>query len=183
MATVSLMPTGSPQRLADLARWLVFSRRPPWPAAAPSPFVDRPPPRVDGSGLRVCFIGHASFLIQSGGHNILLDPVWSERVSPVPFAGPRRVNDPGVAFAALPPIDTVLVSHCHYDHLDTATLSRLAATHRPRVITPLGNDTIMRAADRRIAVEAYDWHERVQLSPTAGGHPGADAALVGPARV
>ena len=65
---------------------------------------------------------------------------WSERASPVGFAGPKRVNDPGIAFDALPPIDAVLVSHGHYDHLDVATLSRLAATHRPRVITPLGND-------------------------------------------
>ena len=82
-------------------------------------------------------------LLQTAGLNILIDPVWSERVSPVSFAGPKRVNDPGIAFDALPPIDVVLVSHCHYDHLDVETLSRLHAAHRPRVITPLGNDTIM----------------------------------------
>jgi L-ascorbate metabolism protein UlaG (beta-lactamase superfamily) len=53
--------------------------------------------------------------------NMLLDPVWSERASPFRFAGPKRVNDPGIAFADLPPIDVVLVSHAHYDHLDVAT--------------------------------------------------------------
>ena len=90
---------------------------------------------------------------------------WSERASPVGFAGPKRVNDPGIAFDALPPIDAVLVSHGHYDHLDVATLSRLAATHRPRVITPLGNDAVMRAHDPAIAAEGFDWHERVVLAP------------------
>jgi metal-dependent hydrolase (beta-lactamase superfamily II) len=61
--------------------------------------------------------------------------------------GPKPVNDPGIAFADLPPIDVVLVSHGHYDHLDLTTLSRLAAVYHPRVVTPLGNDTIMRNHD------------------------------------
>jgi L-ascorbate metabolism protein UlaG (beta-lactamase superfamily) len=102
-------------------------------------------------------------LLQTAGLNLLLDPVWSERVSPVSFAGPMRVNDPGVAFEALPPINAVLVSHAHYDHLDLPTLSRLAAAHRPRVITPLGNDTIMQDHVPAIAAEAYDWGDRVTL--------------------
>ena len=121
-----------------------------WPVWAPSPFADRPPPRVAGSAWRISYIGHASLLIQTSGLNILIDPVWSQRCSPVSFAGPKRVNDPGIPFDALPPIDIVLVSHNHYDHLDAATLSRLATSpHRPRVVTPLGNDTIMRAHERR----------------------------------
>ena len=95
--------------------------------------------------------------------NLLLDPVWSKRASPFRFVGPKRVNDPGVDFAKLPPIDAVLVSHGHYDHLDVATLSRLAASHRPRVITPLGNDTIMRNHDPAIAAESYDWGDRVEV--------------------
>jgi L-ascorbate metabolism protein UlaG (beta-lactamase superfamily) len=101
--------------------------------------------------------------LQTAGLNILIDPVWSERVSPVSFAGPKRVNAPGVAFDALPPIDIVLVSHCHYDHLDLETLSRLAAAHKARMITPLGNDTIMKAHDPAIRAEAYDWHHRIEL--------------------
>jgi L-ascorbate metabolism protein UlaG (beta-lactamase superfamily) len=63
----------------------------------------------------------------------------------------------------LPPIDIVLVSHCHYDHLDIPTLSRLAAIHHPRVVTPLGNDTIMRDGDPAIRAETYDWYDRVDL--------------------
>jgi L-ascorbate metabolism protein UlaG (beta-lactamase superfamily) len=89
--------------------------------------------------------------------------VWSQRCSPVSFAGPKRVNDPGIAFDALPPIDIVLVSHCHYDHLDVETLSRLAEVHRPRMIAPLGNDTIIKSYDSAVITEAYDWHQRVEL--------------------
>src|SRR5271170_2608857 len=113
-------------------------------------FFDRPPARVEGAIWRICYVGHASWLIQTAGLNILLDPVWSKRASPFRCIGPKRVNDPGIAFADLPPIDVVLVTHGHYDHLDVTTLSRLAAAHRARVITPLGNDTIMRNHDPAI---------------------------------
>jgi L-ascorbate metabolism protein UlaG (beta-lactamase superfamily) len=129
----------------------------------PSPHADQPPPRVNGETVRLSFVGHASWLIQTSGVNILVDPVWSMRASPVAFAGPRRRNDPGIAFEALPNIDIVLVSHGHYDHLDLPTLSRLTATFAPRVITPLGNDITMRARDAKIRVEAFDWHDRVEL--------------------
>jgi L-ascorbate metabolism protein UlaG (beta-lactamase superfamily) len=165
-------PSGGPARSRrDLLRWM-FARqrgsRAKWPAWAPSPHADRPPRRVDGAAIRVVYVGHASFLVQSGGLNILLDPVWSARASPFRFIGPKRVNDPGIALADLPPIDAVLVSHGHYDHLDVATLSRLAAAHRPRVITPLGNDAIMRRRDAAIAAEAYDWQQRVELGAGVG---------------
>jgi L-ascorbate metabolism protein UlaG (beta-lactamase superfamily) len=150
------------KRSTDLLRF--FSRRgEKWPEWTPSPHSDRPPARVDGKMIRVSYVGHVSVLIQTAGLNILCDPVWSERASPFTFVGPKRVNDPGIAFEALPPIDLVLVSHCHYDHLDVATLSRLAAVHCPRVITPLGNDTIMHAYDSAIRAEAHDWETRVDL--------------------
>jgi L-ascorbate metabolism protein UlaG (beta-lactamase superfamily) len=102
-------------------------------------------------------------LIQAAGLNLLIDPVWSERASPFRFAGPKRVNDPGIAFDDLPSIDAVLVSHGHYDHLDVATLLRLARFHHPRVITPLGNDAIMRRHDPTIRAQAHDWGDRVEL--------------------
>ncbi len=161
-------PHGAPPRgRRDLLRWVAdrYGRgtRAKWPASAPSPYADRPPERVEGATWRVSYVGHASWLVQTAGLNILLDPVWSERASPFQFIGPKRVNDPGIAFADLPPIDVVLVSHAHYDHLDVATLSRLAKAHRPRVITPLGNDAIMRSRDPAIAAEAYDWNDRIDI--------------------
>jgi L-ascorbate metabolism protein UlaG (beta-lactamase superfamily) len=154
----------APKGFLDMARWITSGTSEKWPEWAPSPYADTPPVRVNGPAIRISFVGHASLLIQVGGANLLFDPVWSERASPFRFAGPRRVNDPGIAFDALPPVHAVLVSHGHYDHLDLATLSRLAAVHRPRVITPLGNDTVMRSHDPAIAAEAYDWHQRVVLA-------------------
>ncbi len=163
-------PDGVPPRsLGEVLRWQ-FGRsrqRQAWPEWAPSPHADTPPQRVDGDKVRLSFVGHVSWLIQAGGLNILIDPVWSERVSPVRWAGPRRVNEPGIAFEALPKIDVVLVSHGHYDHLDIATLSRLTAKFSPRVVTPLGNDVTMRGADAAIRAEAFDWHDRVDLGGLA----------------
>ena len=132
--------------------------------SVPSPFRDHPPKRVAGQDLRVSYIGHASVLVQTRSLNILVDPVWSQRASPVRWAGPRRVNAPGVAIENLPPIDAVLVSHNHYDHLDLSTLSRIVRDHAPRVVTPLGNDVIMKRHDRHIVAEAWDWNARVPLS-------------------
>jgi L-ascorbate metabolism protein UlaG (beta-lactamase superfamily) len=157
----------SPKGRRELLRWLVGRRRrgtrAKWPVWAPSPYIDRPPTRVEGAIWRISYVGHASFLIQTAGCNILLDPVWSKRASPLRFIGPRRVNDPGIAFSDLPPIHVVLVSHGHYDHLDVRTLSRIAAAHRARVITPLGNDVVVRSFDSAIAAEAYDWEERADI--------------------
>ncbi|WP_172626616.1 MBL fold metallo-hydrolase [Bradyrhizobium ivorense] len=159
-------PDGSPPKsLGEVLRWQFGGRgaRSVWPDWVPSPYADTPPPRVEGAKVRFSFVGHASWLIQTAGLNILVDPVWSMRASPFSFAGPKRHNDPGIAFEKLPKIDAVLVSHGHYDHLDVATLSRLAATFAPRVVTPLGNDVTMRAADEAIKAEAFDWHQRVEL--------------------
>ncbi|HEY3793488.1 MAG TPA: MBL fold metallo-hydrolase, partial [Bradyrhizobium sp.] len=160
-------PDGSPPKsLGEVLRWQFGGgrQRSTWPVWAPSGYADMPPPRVDGDKMRLSFVGHASWLIQTAGLNILVDPVWSERVSPISWAGPKRHNDPGIAFDALPDIDIVLVSHGHYDHLDVATLSKLAAKFSPRVITPLGNDTAMRSSDSAIKAEAFDWQDRVGLS-------------------
>jgi L-ascorbate metabolism protein UlaG (beta-lactamase superfamily) len=159
-------PDGAPPKsLRQMLRWQ-FGRgrkRATWPDWAPSPHVDTPPARVDGDKVRLSFVGHVSWLIQTARLNILIDPVWSERVSPLSFAGPKRRNDPGIAFEALPKIDVVLVSHGHYDHLDAPTLSKLAASFAPRVITPLGNDAGMRKANGAIRAETFDWHDRVEL--------------------
>jgi L-ascorbate metabolism protein UlaG (beta-lactamase superfamily) len=154
-----------PKSLGEVLRWQFGGdrNRAKWPDWAASPYADTPPARVSGDKVRLSFVGHASWLIQTAGLNILVDPVWSMRASPFAWAGPKRHNDPGIAFDALPDIDVVLVSHGHYDHLDIATLSKLAAKFAPRVITPLGNDVTMREADSAIKAEAFDWQDRVEL--------------------
>lgn len=150
------------QGFLDLLRWQMGGGRVAWPEAAPGARV-APDRSVDA--LRVTMIGHASVLIQVNGLNILTDPVWSDRASPVTFAGPKRVNAPGVSLESLPPIHAVLVSHNHYDHLDLDTLGRLWRAHRPKIITPLGNDTIMRAADPSIEVTTIDWNGEAAIGP------------------
>ena len=124
--------------------------------------------------LRTTLIGHASFLIQVAHRNILIDPVFAERASPFDFTGPRRVNPPGIAFADLPAIHTVLLTHNHYDHLDLASLDRLWRRDRPHFVAPLGNDAIIRARHPDIPVESRDWDERwssATASPLTCGRP------------
>lgn len=155
-----------PRGFASLLRWQLGGGREPWPDRVPSTFAnDVPPARVDGSGIRVSFAGHATFLVQTAGCNVLIDPVWADRASPLSFAGPRRRNPPGIAFDRLPPIDAVLVSHNHYDHLDLGTLAQLWRRDRPLIVTPLGNDAIIHAHDPAIEVATLDWGEAAALGP------------------
>jgi L-ascorbate metabolism protein UlaG (beta-lactamase superfamily) len=122
----------------ELLKW-VSSRRPGlWQPWIPSPPGPKPPERVADSDLRVTFINHSTVLLQTEGLNLLTDPVWSNWVSPVSFAGPRRHRAPGVRFEDLPPIDAILISHDHYDHLDVPTLKRLSKHRPPTVFCPLG---------------------------------------------
>ena len=156
-----------PGRLVDFLKWQFGGGRARWPARWPSPFPPAMPPRrVGGDAMRVTMVGHATLLLQVAGLNILTDPVWSERVSPFSFLGPRRVNPPGIAFEALPPIDLVMLSHNHYDHLDLATLGRLKQAHDPLVVTPLGNDAIIGAAHPSVRVAAHDWGAAVAVGGT-----------------
>ncbi len=156
-----------PGGLRDVLKWQFGGgrQRVHWPKTVESSFAPaKPEARISGEGLRVTMVGHASMLIQVAGLNILTDPVWSERVSPFSFIGPRRVVAPGIAFADLPPIDIVLVSHNHYDHLDLSTLKRLQQAHRPRFVTPLGNDTIIRRKVPEADITSLDWGHRLEIA-------------------
>lgn len=152
---------GTDRSLGDILRWRLGERRAPWPASVPvSPSM--PEARVEQ--LRISMVGHATLLIQVAGINLLTDPVWSDRASPLSFAGPRRVTAPGVAFEHLPPIHAVLLSHNHYDHLDLRTLRRLDEHHRPLMIMPLGNDAIVRRAISGARIQVGDWGDRIAIS-------------------
>ncbi|WP_082594725.1 MBL fold metallo-hydrolase [Sphingomonas sp. Root710] len=148
----------------EIWRWQSSRAAAKWPKSveitpvAPAPLQDK---------LRITMVGHATTLIQAGTLNILADPVWSKRVSPVSFIGPRRVTAPGIAFDDLPPIHVVLISHNHYDHLDIATLRRLHAKHRPLMIMPLGNDTIVRKAIPGARIVTGDWGSRIPIDASA----------------
>jgi N-acyl-phosphatidylethanolamine-hydrolysing phospholipase D len=145
-------------------RWTFFASRvwtttvAPRTASFALAAVDERALRAARGAPTVTWVGHSTLLVRLDGVNFLTDPQWSDRASPVSFAGPRRVTPPGMPFEELPPIHFVVISHDHYDHLDQLTVKRLAATHRPRFLVPLG----MKAwfADNGIdEVEELDWWE------------------------
>jgi L-ascorbate metabolism protein UlaG (beta-lactamase superfamily) len=154
----------APLGFRELMRWQFGGGRSVWPKIAPSPFPPaKPEDRIDGSALRVTMVGHASLLIQVAGLNILTDPVWSPRTSPFSFAGPKRVVGPGIRFEDLPPIDLIIVTHNPYDHLDLATLKRLHTERRSPIITPLGNETIIRRAVPEARISVMDWGQQLSI--------------------
>jgi len=151
----------SDKSLREVLRWRLKGKRSPWPKLVRPRLGLQPASSVEG--LRITLVGHASLLIQVAGVNLLVDPVWSERASPSRWAGPRRRNPPAIAFKDLPPIHAVLVTHNHYDHLDVATVKALWHAHRPLVLAPLGNDTIIHAAAREAEVTTGDWWQNFAL--------------------
>lgn len=152
----------SPRRSGFLISMVTGDDRPPWPEHVEiTPAVPRP--RIEGDRMVVTWVGHATALVQTQGLNILTDPIWSDHASPIPPLGPRRVSEPGICFEDLPPIDLVLVSHNHYDHLDLPTLRRLWERDRPLIVTSLGNDAVI--ADAGAEAVTRDWGGRVEVAP------------------
>lgn len=112
---------------------------------------------------------HSTVLIQADGLNILTDPIFSERCSPVSWAGPKRVRNPGVSFDKLPPVDVILISHDHYDHLDLATVEKLVARDNPLIFMGLGvGRHLSLMKDARIV--EMDWWEESHLLPGLNLH-------------
>jgi L-ascorbate metabolism protein UlaG (beta-lactamase superfamily) len=146
-----------------LLKWITTRRRQPWPRWVEGSSRQGPWPVPGPSEVGATFINHSTFLLQFAGVNVLTDPVWSDRASPVPWAGPRRVRRPGVAFDDLPEVHVVLVSHNHYDHMDLATLRRLQRRFRPRFVTTLGNRRYL--TRRRLqGVEELDWWQSLEAA-------------------
>lgn len=124
---------------------------------------NKPIDRVYGAEIVVTFVNHATMLIQTEGLNILTDPVWSYRVSPFQFLGPARYMDPGIALEDLPPIDVVLLSHNHYDHLDIKALKRITQRDSSQIVTTLGNKKYL-ASRKILRVTELDWGETHEIS-------------------
>jgi L-ascorbate metabolism protein UlaG (beta-lactamase superfamily) len=148
--------------VAGYLRLRMTTSQPEWPAHVPVAATPQPAARVDGDEIHVTMIGHATLLLQTRGMNVLTDPMWSERASPLSFAGPKRITPPAIELAQLPRIDLVLISHNHWDHLDLPTLRALDAAFRPRVIVPLGNRAMVAAVMPASEVSEHDWGEVVE---------------------
>jgi N-acyl-phosphatidylethanolamine-hydrolysing phospholipase D len=153
-------------RMRDRFRGRPSITRAAFAAAHPPAAPSFPTPRAAPDQIVLTWIGHSSFLIQIAGYNILADPVWSEFASPVQFAGPRRWVSAAVPFDALPPIDAVIISHDHYDHLDRPTVERLAQrSPAARWFAPLGVGDWLRA--RGVTqVDERDWWGSARLGET-----------------
>src|SRR5215469_4884012 len=150
---------------ADVLRWKFTSRREPSPRFVADVRPSQPPPDVPSNELRVTLINHSTVLIQQAGTNILTDPIWSKRASPFTFLGPSRHRDAGVRWRDLPRIDIVLLSHNHYDHLDLATLRKLANRGQSQFVVPLGLTKLL--SSRRIGpVHELDWGDSLPLAGT-----------------
>lgn len=172
---------GAVRGFPDLLRWRRERQR---NGVAPNPPADAWPigtpeivrPAAPATELRVTWVGHATVLIQIGGLNVLTDPIWSRRASPLRFMGPARLTPPGIPFDSLPPIDAVLISHDHYDHLDAPTVRRIVEVHGERVhwITPLGYRRWLERRGARVVSE-LDWQQATGVS--GGGAPLTVTAL------
>ncbi len=150
-------PGGMPPRgFIDLLKWQFSGEKKEWPkfqenTAKPNILVD-----VDSMTLGVTFINHASFLIQANGLNVLTDPIFSERASPVQWAGPKRARLPGMTLKDLPRIDLVLISHNHYDHLDRHSIQDLQNKFAPLFVVPLGDAEHLKKFGAKNIIE-LDW--------------------------
>jgi L-ascorbate metabolism protein UlaG (beta-lactamase superfamily) len=144
-----------------LLRWKLTAERAQWRAPPVDPVFAPPPSAVAVGVVALTFIGHATFMIRLPDAVVLTDPVFSQRCSPLSRAGPKRVRPPGIALADLPRPDVVLISHCHYDHMDLPGLRELQRRHAPRFITMLGNSKILRG----VGIEAteLDWWEEITV--------------------
>ena len=147
------LPAGTP---LDVLRWKLTSRPARWPRSVANTHPVRIPDGVAADEVAATFVGHATFLLQFRGANLLTDPIWSACAGPFGRLGPRRVRPPALALDALPPLRAVLVSHNHYDHLDLPTLRALDRAQRPLFVTSLGNERWLKRRGIRDVVE-LDW--------------------------
>jgi L-ascorbate metabolism protein UlaG (beta-lactamase superfamily) len=144
-------------------RWKLTSRPEPSPPFITDVAQSIPPRKVEGRQFRITLVNHSTVLVQGSGFNLLTDPIWSERASPLSWIGPRRRRKPGVRIEDVPPIDAVLVSHNHFDHLDLATLRQLAIRGRSTFIVAARGARLLRS-QKIEPIHELDWGESLTMS-------------------
>lgn len=152
-----------PQGIGGVLKWILNRDKGPWPEQPDAYVGAKPANRIEGDSLVLTFVNHSTFLIQTNGLNILTDPVWSNRVGPTSWLGIKRKRPPGLRFEELPPIDVVLLSHNHYDHLDLPTIKKLVKAHNPLFVTPLGVSHLPKSVDGRVTRE-LDWNDTLRIN-------------------
>ena len=148
---------------SGLLKWQLNRQRGVWNAYREEPRGAAPPHHVEQGQMRVTFINHATTLIQLDGLNVLTDPIYADRASPLSFIGPHRVRPPGIKFEDLPPIHAVVISHNHYDHLDVATLERVqTAFPHVEIFCGLGNKVFLESQGLQ-QVHELDWDQSLNV--------------------
>jgi L-ascorbate metabolism protein UlaG (beta-lactamase superfamily) len=148
--------------LKDVIKWMRTSKPTKWPAITIKP-MPSPPARVEGNDLRITFVNHSTFLIQTQGVNMLTDPVLSNTIGPIPGHGIKRLAAPGFRLNQLPKIDAILISHDHYDHLDLPTVRKIVRRDQAKVYTGLGVDTILKGKHiPHTHIQTLGWWQAVE---------------------
>ncbi len=149
-------------RLLDILKFKFLHKKAPWPTFIPNTVQPQLPLELAPNKAAITFVNHATLLIQFSDLNILTDPVFSKRVSPLSWLGPKRVRHPGVTLAELPRIDLVTISHNHYDHLDLPSLRQLNQRHQPLFVVPLGNARLLQSIGITKVIE-LDWWQTIDM--------------------
>jgi N-acyl-phosphatidylethanolamine-hydrolysing phospholipase D len=173
-------PDSEPHAFRDLLKWTRERRaqsRAPSPARGSlptaAPVISHP--RAAASEFTATWIGHSTVLMQIGGMNVITDPVFSQRASPLQWAGPRRIMDAALSIDALPPLDAILLSHNHYDHLDKVAVKQIVrANPNATWIVPLELGAYIRPWGVRRIVELDWWQQasidRLRVTATPARH-------------
>ncbi len=148
--------------LYELLKWQLTRRRQRWPTHVTNTAQPRFLTPQQGDQLAATWIGHATWVLQLGGQTLVTDPLLFERASPVPWAGPKRVRDPGASLAELPRVDAVLLSHNHFDHLDLPSVVALHRRDAPLFLVPLGNGKLLKKQGIDRVIE-LDWWQTTTL--------------------
>lgn len=146
----------------EILKWRVNRKVEPWPLI-PIQQAKITKERTAIGECLVTYITHSTVLIQNDGKNILTDPIWSKRASPLSFLGPQRITLPGIKFEDLPPIDIVLISHNHYDHMDIPTLKKISKEHNPVYFVPKGNRKFLKNRGITGEIHEMDWWDHQHL--------------------
>jgi len=142
--------------LWEVFKWKIQGTAKPWPKWVENEASPLLPSSLEVGQVAATFVNHATMLLQFRGLNVITDPVFSDRLSPVSFAGPKRIRRPGLEFAQLPKIDVVVVSHNHYDHLDIVSIRKLHDKFQPMFLVGLGDGRILEKIPG-IRFQELDW--------------------------
>lgn len=147
------------QSFGQTIKWLWEMDTVEWPEWIEDSIQPPPPAYIDENRIRITYINHATVLLQMDSINILTDPIWSDYAGPVSFMAAHRVRKPGLILDNLPPIDFILITHDHFDHLDFPTLEKLLEKHNPIILTGLGNSKRLKSLNYESIVELDWWNE------------------------